>query len=227
MEFNGKFWLKSIAYILIFLIMILFFYAFTGWYQARKDADELRQITQDMIDTGLGIDDLGVNQSGGNRSSFIIQVEDPNFLNHNGVDFSTAGAGSTTITQSLAKRLAFSNFKSGYQKIRQTGYAIGLESKLEKDEIFILFLNTAQMGRFPTGWIEGFHRAAKLYYRKNTAELSDEEFIELVSVLIAPSELRLDQESPKRNERVARIRKLLDNECAPLDHDDVWLEGCA
>ncbi len=221
------FWIKLVSYFLLFLLMVAFFYAFTGWYQARNDADELRQIAQDMIDTGLGIDDLGVNRSGGNRSSFIIKVEDPNFLNHNGVDFSTDGAGATTITQSLAKRLAFSDFKPGYQKIRQTGYALGLESKLEKNEIFILFLNTAQMGRFPTGWIEGFHRAAKLYYRKNTVELSDDEFIELIAVLIAPSELRLDRENPKRDERMVRIKKLLANECTPLDHDDVWLEGCA
>ncbi len=227
MKINIIFLLKLLGYSLLFLLVAALFYGAGGWYQARNDADGLRQITQDMIDSGLAVDDLGNNQSGSNRSTYIIKVEDPNFLHHKGVDFSTDGAGATTITQSLAKRLAFTNFKPGYQKIRQTGYALGLESKLEKDEIFILFLNTAPMGRFPTGWIEGFHRAAKLQYRKNTADLTDDEFIELIAVLIAPSELRLDRESSKRDERVLRIKKLLADECTPDGHNDVWLEGCA
>jgi len=157
----------------------------------------------------------------------IIAVEDPNYLNHSGYDFSTAGAGATTITQSLAKRLAFKNFEPGYQKIRQTGYAIGLETVLSKNEIFILFLNTAQMGPSPTGWIESFHRASKLYFRKPTSDLNDDEFIELIAVMIAPSELRLDHPNPKREDRVKRIKLLLANQCTPNGHDDVWLEGCS
>lgn len=227
MSITIKFWLKLLGYFLLFLLAIALFYGAGGWYQARNDANELRQIVKDMVDNQLGINDLGISQSGGSRSSFIIIVEDPNFLSHNGVDFSTAGAGATTITQSLAKRLAFNNFKPGYQKIRQTGYALGLETALEKNEIFILFLNTAHMGPYPTGWIKGFHRASKLQYRKAAAEISDEEFIALLSVMIAPAELRLDKPNAKRDERIERITKLLSDQCAPLDHGDVWLEGCA
>ncbi len=227
MEFNGKFWLKSIAYILIILIIIVIFYAFIGWYQARSDAQELQQIAQDMRDNGLSVEELGESEDGENRAALIIRVEDPNFYEHGGYDLSTAGAGQTTITQSLAKNLAFDDFKPGYQKIRQTAYAIGLEGAMSKDDIFILFLNTVQMGRFPTGWIEGLHRAAKLQYRKDTAELTDDEFIELVAVMIAPGDLRLDRESAERDERVERIKRLLANECTPIDHGDVWLDGCA
>ncbi len=227
MKINITFWLKSLGYFLLFLLVIALFYGAGGWYQARNDADELRQIAKDMADNGLGINDLGSNQSGGNRSTFIIKVEDPNFLNHNGVDFSTDGAGATTITQSLAKRLAFSNFKPGYQKIRQTGYALGLETKLEKNEIFILFLNTAHMGPYPTGWVKGFHRASRLQYRKPASQINDEEFIALLSVMITPAQLRLDQPNAELEERIKRITKLLEDQCTPLDHSDVWLEGCA
>lgn len=227
MEFNGKFWLKSMAYILIILIMIVVFYAIGGWYQARKDAGELQQIISDMQDTELGIVDLGGGDDGITRKEWIVKVEDPNFGAHGGYDYDTAGAGDNTITQTLAENLAFENFQSGYQDIRKMGYAIGLESALSKDEIFILYLNTVRMGRFPTGWVEGFHRASKLYFRKNASELSDDEFIELIAVLIAPSELRLDKPSEKREERLARIKLLLDDECAPAGHDDIWLDGCA
>jgi len=227
MRINIKIWLKSFAYFIIFLGFVILFYGFSGWIQARNDAPELKKIVQDMTNTGLGIDDLGVNEQGKNRTEFIIKVEDPNFFNHNGYDLSTAGAGATTITQSLSKRLAFEEFKPGYQKIRQTGYAMGLETVLNKDEIFILFLNTVHMGRFPTGWIKGFHRASKLQYRKAVIDISDDEFIALTSVMIAPSELRLDFSNPKRDERIKRIKKLISNKCTPNDHDDVWLDGCA
>lgn len=225
MEFNGKFWIKSIAYLLIILIMIMLFYAIGGWYQARKDAGELQQIISDMQDTELGIVDLGGDNDGKARKEWIIKVEDPNFDTHGGYDFDTAGAD--TITQTLSENLAFADFQPGYQNIRKMGYAIGLESALSKDEIFILYLNTVKMGRFPTGWIEGFHRASKLHYRKDTAELNDDEFIELIAVMISPSELRLDRINEKRDQRVARIKRLIDDECTPTDHDDIWLDGCA
>lgn len=74
-------------------------------------------------------------------------MEDPGFAEHDGVDFSTPGAGLTTITQSAAKRLAFETFRPGIGKIRQTGYAMGLESRLSKDQILALWLDTLEMGR--------------------------------------------------------------------------------
>lgn len=227
MKINPFFLMKSVIYFLIFLLVAILFYAASGYISARNDASELRNIAQEMIDIGQGADALGNSIEGKNRSSFIIKIEDPNFYNHNGIDFKTLGAGYTTITQSLAKRLAFKEYRFIYQKIRQTGYAMGLETVLSKDEIFTLYLNTVHMGRFPTGWIEGFHRASKLQYRENVADISDDEFIELLSVMIAPGELRLDQVSAKRDERVRRIKKLLENGCTPTSHNDIWLEGCA
>lgn len=223
----AKLGLKILAYLFLFICAFIFFYGAAAWVQARNDADELRQIAADMRDNGLAADNLGVSESGDNRAQYIVMVEDPDFLNHNGVDFTTAGAGVATITQSLATRLAFESYQSGYHKIRQIGYALGLETVLTKDEIFTLALNTMHMGRSPTGWIEGFHRASKLHYRQVAADISDEEFIALVAVMIEPSELRLDVPSAKRNERIKRIERLIVGECAPNDHDDIWLEGCA
>lgn len=226
MKINIKFLIKSILYFICFLTSVILFYGAGGWFQARKDANALKNIVIEMQDANLGIADLGQSATGSNRASLILKVEDPEFLQHDATDFRAAG-GNRTITQSLAKRLAFENFKPGYHTIRQIGYAIGLESALTKDEIFILFLNTARMGRSPTGWIEGFHRASKLHFREPTANISDDEFIELISVLIAPEQLRLDRPSAKRDERIRRIKKLLNNQCTPASHDDVWLEGCA
>ena len=52
------------------------------------------------------------------------------------------------------------------------------------------------------------------------AEISDDEFITLISVMIAPSELRLDKPNTKRDKRIKRIKRLLQDECAPNGHND-------
>jgi hypothetical protein len=50
----------------------------------------------------------------------LLKVEDPSFYTHHGVDFTTPGAGWTTITQALAKRFYFDDFQQGLMKVKQT-----------------------------------------------------------------------------------------------------------
>ena len=147
-------------------------------------------------------------------------------MEHSGVDLSSAGGGLTTITQSLAKRVGFETFQPGIAKIRQTGYAIGLEHELTKQEILALWLDTLEMGHGPDGWMTGFFRASNAIYGKAPAELSEREFLSLVAVLIAPSTYHLGKDDPKLEDRVARIERLVAGSCTPLDNGDVWLEGC-
>ncbi|KAB2681032.1 glycosyl transferase [Brucella pseudintermedia] len=156
----------------------------------------------------------------------MLKVEDPNFANHTGVDFSTPGAGATTITQSAAKRLAFEEFHPGIGKIRQTGYAIGLERRLSKEQTLALWLDTLEMGEGPEGWMRGFHKASSAIYGRPPAELSNTEFIRLVAVLISPGAYKLRENDTALNERVGRIERLVAGTCAPEGLGDVWLEGC-
>jgi monofunctional glycosyltransferase len=144
------------------LIMVLFafgIYAGLGYYDALQDAAMLKRRASDLIASHHGPDDL--TQC---RLVQLIRVEDPNFWHHNGVDVETKGAGLTTITQSLSKRLAFEHFKPGIGKIRQTTYAWGLESRLSKKEILTLFLDTAELGQGPTGWMKGVFDTSQQVY---------------------------------------------------------------
>ena len=141
-------------------------------------------------------------------------------------DMITPGAGVTTITQSAAKRLAFEAFKPGIGKIRQTGYALGLESELTKEQILALWLDTLEMGKGPDGWVTGFHRASEKNFGKAPTDLQETEFLSLVAVLIAPGKYRLGTDDPALAERVERIARLVSGSCSPLDNGDVWLEGC-
>lgn len=196
-------------------------YGGKGYWDALSDADGLRARADDLIAQGRGGDSLGT----GHRA-ILLAVEDPNFSEHPGVDFSTPGTGLTTVTQSAAKRLAFKEFHPGIGKIRQTGYALGLESRLSKEQILALWLETLQMGKGPNGWMVGFHSASSTIYGRTPAELTDAEFIRLVAVLIAPASYDLSQSDAKLNERAARIERLVAGTCAPTGLTDVWLEGC-
>lgn len=199
-------------------------YAFSGWRDAATGAAALKSEAQRLIATGHGPRDLGTD-----RLALLIRVEDPDYWAHDGVDFTTPGAGATTITQSLSKRLAFKNFRKGLPKIRQTAYALSLETHLSKDEILALALDRASMGRGPLGGkrVTGFFRASQAFFGAPPREVTEEEFAALVAVLIAPDALSLATPSKTRDERIRRIKRLAAGACAPASHGDVWLEGCA
>lgn len=214
--------LKSFSVLLIALTVWIFAYGGKGYWDAQSDASQLRQRANELIALGRGGDSLGTG-----HLSILLKVEDPNFLHHAGIDFSTSGAGATTITQSASKRLAFEKFRPGIGKIRQTGYAMGLESRLTKEQILALWLDTLEMGEGSDGWVTGFHNASSAVYGRLPAALSKTEFTRLVAVLIAPAKYDLRENDAALNERVGRIERLVSGVCAPRDHGDVWLEGCA
>ena len=204
------------------LIVAVFLYGGKGWYDAVQLADDFNRKADQLVSDGRGVESLTSQQL-----ETLIKVQDPGFYDHDGIDFSSKGAGITTLTQSLAKRLGFKDYTPGIGKIRQSGFALGLDSVLSKHQQVALFLDTAEMGKGPDGWITGFHNAADIIYQKPVAQLSENEFNSLVAVLIAPSRLKLSEPDAALNERVARITKLAHEKCEPNNFNDVWLEGCA
>lgn len=204
------------------LIIAMFGYGGKGWYDAVQMAEGFQTQAEQLTSNGKGVESLTSHQL-----NTLIKVQDPGFYDHDGIDFSSKGAGITTLTQSLAKRLGFKKYTPGIGKIRQSGFALGLDSVLSKHQQVALFLATAEMGRGPNGWITGFHNAADLIYQKRVAELNENEFNSLVAVLIAPSKLKLSAPDAALQERVARITKLAHEKCEPNNFNDVWLEGCA
>ncbi|MCV0378241.1 transglycosylase domain-containing protein [Nitratireductor sp.] len=213
--------LKTASTLILAIFAAALAYGGWGYLDAIKDADALKLRADALIAENRGGQSLGDA-----RLRQLLQVQDPNFQGHSGVDMITPGAGVTTITQSAAKRLAFEAFKPGIGKIRQTGYALGLESELTKEQILALWLDTLEMGKGPDGWVTGFHRASEKVFGKAPTDLQETEFLSLVAVLIAPGKYRLGTDDPALAERVERIARLVSGSCSPLDNGDVWLEGC-
>ncbi|MCV6593926.1 MAG: transglycosylase domain-containing protein [Silicimonas sp.] len=197
-------------------------YGAIGYRDAVRQAVAYSDRADALIAGGRGPDDLGTEQL-----RQLILVQDPGYLDHAGVDLFTAGAGLTTISQSLAKRLGFDRFRPGIRKIRQTGFAIGLETLLTKTQILALWLETVEMGRGPEGWMTGFFLASESIYGRAPAELTDQEYHRLLAVLIAPGRFRLLEDDEELNDRASRIARLASGACRPQNHGDVWLDGCA
>jgi hypothetical protein len=216
---------KALRWLSLLVGIPLFFlgaYAASGFFAARADAPGLAIKADRLIENHRGGADLGPG-----RANQLLMVEDPGFLNHGGVDLSSAGAGMTTLTQSLSKRVGFSHFQPGIRKLRLMGYAMGLESRLSKEQILALYLDTVWMGRGPNGPLAGFFEASREIYGREPSALSDREFFTLVAVPIAPRDLSLARPNRQLVERADRIERLVGGRCRPKGLRDVWLEGCA
>ena len=214
--------LRWLGITIILLVAGLTAYTATGFFAARADAQALARRANWLIQNHRGAADLGAG-----RADQILVVEDPGYWSHAGVDLSTAGAGLTTLTQSLSKRVGFSAFKPGIRKFRLMGYAVGLESKLSKQQILALYLDTVWMGEGPNGAMAGFFNASHEIYGRPPAALSQWEFLTLVAVPIAPRRFNLTDPNKDLFERVKRINRLVQKECRPTGLRDVWLQGCA
>lgn len=141
----------------------------------------------------------------------IIAVEDKRFYEHNGVDILSIGRaivtnirtlnlteGGSTITQQIAKNLYFTQAKNFSRKVAEIYVAKDIEKIYSKNEILEIYINTNFYG---SGYY-GIYDAAKGYYDKTPAELSDYEATLLAGVPNAPSVY-----SPKVNLSLAEQRQ--------------------
>lgn len=212
---------KIAAAALLLLFAGVLGYGAYGYFDALAASEELEARADSLLAENLGGSSLGQE-----RYRQLLVVQDPAFEQHSGVDMTTAGAGITTVTQSLAKRVGFENFTPGIGKIRQTGYALGLETRLSKEQIMALWLDTLEMGRGPDGWVTGFHRMSEAVYGAAPDTIADDEYLSLLAVLISPGRYNLGTDDQALQDRTDRIRRLVSGECAANDNSDVWLEGC-
>jgi membrane carboxypeptidase/penicillin-binding protein len=166
---------------------------------------------------------LRVAQVSRRRLDALIKVEDPAFLTHKGVDFRTPGAGMTTITQALVKIFYFKRFHPGFAKLKQTLVArYAMDPLVPKQDQLALLLNYAYMGVCRGAEVRGFPAAAQCYYGKDFSVLTDDEYLALVGLLVAPDTFNPLANPAASRERVERIKKLLSGEYRPSAHMDVY-----
>ncbi|MES2986988.1 MAG: transglycosylase domain-containing protein [Pseudomonadota bacterium] len=162
-----------------------------------------------------------------NRRAALIAVEDPGFYQHRGVDFWTPGAGMTTIAQALVRRLYFDEFAPGFASIEQSLIArFAFDPATPKDQQLEIYLNHASFGTIDRRPIIGFPAAARTYYGRDVAALSDREYLSLVAMLITPGTLEPQEHAAANEQRARRIEALLAGRCQPANLFDVQYDGC-
>jgi membrane carboxypeptidase/penicillin-binding protein len=168
---------------------------------------------------------LAVQDVSAPRMVILLKVEDPKFFDHKGVDLQTPGAGMTTISQGLVKLLYFPDgFQPGLGKIRQTLIArYAFDAQVSKDEQLLLFLNASYLGTENGQAVHGFEQASQVYFGRSFVALSDDEYLVLVGMLIAPNALKPG--SAASAERVKRIKRYLSGEVVPASVLDVEYNG--
>jgi membrane carboxypeptidase/penicillin-binding protein PbpC len=156
------------------------------------------------------------------RLRILLMVQDPGFMGHNGVDFSTPGNGWTTLTQSVCKFIYFDEFKPGLAKIKQTLLArYALNDLASKDEQITIYLNVIWFDKN----VRGFAAAARHFYGKTFAQLSKEQFIALMAMVAAPKNLNPKTHAKANAERVRRIKQVLSGRYKPQGLFDIWYDG--
>lgn len=126
----------------------------------------------------------------------VVAVEDKDFYEHNGFDFSRiAGAilvdlkaggkvqGASTITQQYARNLYLSHEKTWTRKLNEALYAYRIEVFYDKDEILEGYLNTVYYGH----GMYGVEAASRYYFGKSASDLTLAEAAMLTGVPKGPS----------------------------------------
>jgi membrane peptidoglycan carboxypeptidase len=187
---------------------------------ARNNTPALVAAASSRYGTQLTLADLSAE-----RRAILLAVEDPAFMRHHGVDLTTPGAGMTTITQGLVKILYFpEGFEPGIDKIRQTLIAqYALNAMVSKEDQLVLFLNISYLGNKEGKPVHGYANAARIYFGKEFAALTDAQFISLVAMLIGPNYFKPG--SPALNERVKLVQAYLAGRYQPDGLLDVEYKG--
>ncbi|MDH5217307.1 MAG: transglycosylase domain-containing protein [Gammaproteobacteria bacterium] len=221
---------KKIGLLIIFSFIGITIYSIVVVYQASnytKDVvlkdlqnNEWRIYKGATQPISLEIGDLSKKQK-----DWLLSIQDPDFANHKGIDLSTPGAGMTTLTQSIVKKLYFEKFKPGIRKIKQSLIArFVVHNLLGKKEQIVLFVNSAYMGSFDGKPVFGFSKASEIYFGKSFSQLSDEEYLSLVAMLIGPDRFNVREAPQQHKERVSRIKEVIAGRYKPKDLTDVYYD---
>ena len=130
-----------------------------------------------------------------NLKRAVIVSEDIRFYKHEGFDEAEIKAaladaweekeiprGASTITQQLARNLYLSPSRNPFRKFKEAILTHQLEVALSKRRILELYLNVVELGP----GIYGAEAAARRYYRRSAAGLSERQAAELAAALPAP-----------------------------------------
>jgi len=210
--------LKFITIAFALVIISLMIYAGYIIIQSRNDTPDIVKKKLNSKDMDMPLSDLSKWQI-----NALLKVEDPNFYKHKGIDLKTPGAGSSTISQGVVKLLYFDAYKPGVAKFKQSLIArFAFNTLVSKNNQLLLYVNCVYMGRVEGNDIYGFADASQAYYKKDFKKLDDDEYLSLVAMVISPNTFSVYYHKKWNEERVKRIKLLLDGKYKPRSLMDLY-----
>jgi monofunctional biosynthetic peptidoglycan transglycosylase len=196
-------WVKWIILlpVLLFLAVQLYFFLQIWWWVDHNPSmtsfmREQQSVLRDK-NPKANIQQMWVpyNRISNNLKRAIIASEDANFSEHEGVDWEALQkayekntkkkkvvSGGSTITQQLAKNLFLSGSRSYLRKGQELIITYMLETLMDKERIFEIYLNVVEFG---TGTF-GAEAAARHYYGVSAANLGAAQAAKLAVMLPNP-----------------------------------------
>jgi monofunctional biosynthetic peptidoglycan transglycosylase len=151
-----------------------------------------------------------------NLKRAVIVSEDIEFYSHQGFSHREAQAaledaweekrlprGASTITQQLAKNLWLSPSRSPVRKLKEAILTRQLEAHLKKRRILEVYLNVVELGP----GIYGADAAARHYFGKSAASLTERQAAELAASLPRPTTWHPGSKSKSYQRKVRSIQR--------------------
>lgn len=153
------------------------------------------RLAQDRPDLSIAHEWVPYERISRNLKRAIIASEDANFVNNNGYETDAIlqawernkargkiVAGGSTITQQLARNLFLSREKSYIRKGQELIITWMLETLMDKQRIFEIYLNSVEWGN----GVYGAQAAARYYYHSSASQLSAWQSARLAVMLPRP-----------------------------------------
>lgn len=207
-------WIKRLCSFLVLVIIILIGVLFVKGYIDYREALNEKSVEKmaaeiELIDNYTTIDELPQTYI-----DAVLAVEDKRFYSHPGFDpIATCRAlvndiragsyveGGSTITQQLAKNQYFTQDKKIIRKVAELFMAFKIESVLDKDKIFKLYVNSIFFGN-------GYYCVADAswgYFGKPPSEMDFDECTLLAGIPNAPTNYNPVASPELARERQAQV----------------------
>ena len=233
--------IKNLFFIGIF-VCILSIFLILGTYLAMKpnlpqikyvDESELQMPLKVYTKDGVLIGEFGeikrratsFNDIPENIKNAFLSAEDDNFFNHQGISYSGlirsfvrclrpsgCQGGGGTITMQVVRGYLLTPEQTIARKIKEIFLALELESNIDKEEIFELYVNRIFLGNRSYG----IEAAANTYFNKNLSDLTISESATIAAIAQLPSRI-----NPVKNpRRTLQRRDWILSRMYLLDHID-------
>lgn len=176
-------------------------------------SDEWR-LSQDRPELSIQHTWVPYEQISRNLKRAIIASEDANFVNNNGYETDAIlqaweknkargkiVAGGSTITQQLARNLFLSRQKSYIRKGQELIVTWMLETLMDKERIYEIYLNSVEWGN----GVYGAEAAAHYYYKTSAAKLTAWQSARLAVMLPRPKYFDEHRQAPYLAQRAGVI----------------------